>query len=154
MKKMAVKLPNDSSGLIFNTMQYQYFIASRFRNKKAVLDLTVKLRDKGKSVYCFVEDYDASESPEDYMQKFENIPNWQEDASVKGMFEKDMNALKDSETLVLLLPAGKSAHVEAGVAYGMGKKCIVIGEQKEAESLYLIFNQFYISVEEFIKNLD
>lgn len=139
---------------ILTCMNYQYFIASRFRNKQAILDLTQKLRQKGKTVYCFVEEYDNSETPEEYMEKFENIPNWREDASVKAMFEKDMQALKDSESLVLLLPAGKSAHVEAGAAYGMGKRCILIGEQKEAESLYLIFDEVYNSVDEFIGSLN
>lgn len=150
---MADKPPNGSLDLILNDMQYNYFIASRFRNKESVLDLTEKLRAKGRTVYCFVEDYDDNQSPEEYMQKFENIPDWREDQSVKDMFEKDMNALKYSDALILLLPAGKSAHVEAGAAYGMGKKCIVIGEQKEAESLYLIFNESYNSVEEFLENV-
>lgn len=135
-------------------MHYDYFIASRFRNKEAVLLLTSQLRQKNKSVYCFVEEYDDSQTPEEYMQKFESIPNWRDDASVKAMFEKDMNALKNSETLILLLPAGKSAHIEAGAAYGMEKKCIVIGEQKEAESLYRIFNESYESIDEFIGSLD
>jgi hypothetical protein len=153
MRKMAVKLQSGSSDLILNNMQYQYFIASRFRNKEAVLALTAQLRSKDKSVYCFVEGYDDSQSPEEYMQKFENVPHWQESELVKEMFAKDMNALKNSETLILLLPAGKSAHIEAGVAYGMGKKCIVIGEQKEAESLYLIFNEFYKTADEFVESL-
>ena len=53
----------------------------------------------------------------------------------------------------MLLPAGKSCHVEAGVAYGLGKKCILIGEQKEAESLYLIFNEVYATENDFLKTL-
>lgn len=134
-------------------MHFDFFIASRFRNKQAVLDLTEKLRQKGKTVYCFVEEYDDSQTPEEYMQKFENIPNWREDASVKTMFEKDMQALRNSDALILLLPAGKSAHVEAGAAYGFGKKCILIGEQKEAESLYLIFEEVYQSIDEFVESL-
>lgn len=134
-------------------MKYTYFIASRYRNKDAVLDLTEKLRVKGKSVYCFVEGSDDSLSPEEYMQKFENTPDWINNSFIKQMFETDMEALKHSENFVLLLPAGKSAHVEAGTAYGLGKKCILIGEQKEAESLYLIFNEVYNSVDEFVESL-
>lgn len=134
-------------------MHYDFFIASRFRNKQSVLDLTKKLRQKEKTVYCFVEEYDDSQTPEEYMQTFESIPNWREDESVNAMFEKDMRALRDSDSLILLLPAGKSAHVEAGAAYGMGKKCIVIGEQKEAESLYLIFDMFYSTIDEFVESL-
>lgn len=53
-----------------------------------------------------------------------------------------------------MLPAGKSAHMEVGIAYVMGKKCILIGEQKEAESLYLIFNEVYSSIGEFIASLE
>jgi len=135
-------------------MRYDYFIASRFRNKQAVLELTRLLREKGKTVYCFVEDYDEVSTPEEYMQTFENTPDWKNAPVVREMFEKDMTALRNSDTFILLLPAGKSAHVEAGAAYGMGKKCIVIGEQKEAESLYLIFNEFFTSSEEFIKTLN
>ena len=135
-------------------MKHDYFIASRFRNKTDVLDLTAKLREKGKSVYCFVEEYDDSQTPEEYMLQFENTPDWKNAPAIREMFEKDMSALKDSDTLILLLPAGKSAHVEAGAAFGFGKHCIVIGEQKEAESLYLIFNEFYNTVEEFINKLN
>jgi hypothetical protein len=140
-------------------MKYQYFIASRYRNKEIVLELTNKLRGKGKSVYCFIEgdgsdyplkDVEQRHEPEAFMKQFESIPNWQNDPAVKEIFDVDMNALKDSETLILLLPAGKSAHVEAGAAYGMGKHCIVVGEQQETESLYMIFNEFYNSIDEFI----
>lgn len=143
-------------------MKYDYFIAARWRNKEAVLDLTQKIREKGKTVYCFVEgdgtDYELktkeeSHDPETFMHHFESIPNWQNSSAVKEIFDLDMNALKDSESLILLLPAGKSAHIEAGAAYGMGKKCIVIGEQKETESLYLIFDEFYASVEAFLNGI-
>lgn len=53
----------------------------------------------------------------------------------------------------MLLPVGKSCHIEAGVAYGLGKKCIMIGKPKEAESLYLIFKEVYNSVEDFLKTI-
>ena len=59
---------------------------------------------------------------------------------------------KNSDVFVMLLPVGKSCHIEAGVAYGLGKKCILIGEQKEAESLYLIFNEIHSTVEDFFRN--
>ena len=142
-------------------MQYDYFISSRWRNKKVVLELTEQLRAKGKTVYCFFEgDGKSNEiwakkethTPEAYMEEFEQTPDWQENFAIRHMFETDMKALKQSHTLILLLPAGKSSHIEAGVAYGMGKKCILIGEQKEAESLYLIFDAFYQSIDEFVES--
>ncbi|MDO8269475.1 MAG: hypothetical protein Q7T54_02285 [Candidatus Levybacteria bacterium] len=143
-------------------MKYQYFIASRWRNKFEVLRLTKLLREKGKSVYCFIEgdgsnyelkDLEEKYSPEEFMKYFERIPDWPHNNAIKEIFDVDMNALKDSETVILLLPAGKSAHIEAGVSYGMGKKTILIGEQKEAEPLYMIFDEMYLTAEEFVKSL-
>ena len=41
---------------------------------------------------------------------------------------------------MLVLPSGKSGHIEAGIAYGMGKKCYAIGEFDATDSLYNIFD--------------
>lgn len=87
------------------------------------------------------------------MHDFENISDWRTNPEVKKVFDVDMDALKASAHVVLLLPAGKSAHIEAGVAYGLGKKLSVIGEQKEAESLYLIFGSFYESIDAFVSSI-
>lgn len=137
-------------------MQYKYFIASRWRNRDSVLALVHKLRAKGKSVYCFMETdnyHSIDEDPEAVMKAFEATDNWRHSDMVESIFKKDMDALRASEELILLLPAGKSAHIEAGAAYGMNKHCIVIGEQKEAESLYLIFNEEYPTIDAFIQSL-
>ncbi|KXK11108.1 MAG: hypothetical protein UZ22_OP11002000492 [Microgenomates bacterium OLB23] len=87
------------------------------------------------------------------MEKFESIPDWITSPAVKEIFDIDMNALRDSENLILLLPAGKSAHIEAGAAYGMGKNCIVIGKLEGTDSLYMIFNRFYDTIDKFIASL-
>lgn len=140
-------------------MKYQYFIASRWRNRDQIRELVKKLREKGKTVYCFMESVPSSaigainDDPEEVMHRFESISDWRNDERVKNIFEHDMNALKESAALILLLPAGKSAHMEAGAAYGMGKKLILIGEQKETESLYLMFDEVFSSIDDFIKSL-
>ena len=143
-------------------MKYEFFVASRWRNKEQVLELSGKIRAKGKSVYTFVEgdgtnyalkDAEQSHEPEEFMRKFESIPDWQHDSAIREIFDIDMNALRDSACLLLLLPAGKSSHIEAGAAYGMSKRLIVIGEQKETESLYLIFDEFYDTIDDFVKSL-
>ncbi len=138
-------------------MKYDYFVSSRWRNRDEVLDLVAKMRAKGRSVYCFLEsDYNAErlrQDPEVEMEGFESTPDWRNDAFVRGVFERDMRGLKDSERLVMLLPAGKSCHIEAGVAWGMGKECILIGEQEKAESLYLIFAKVYPDSDSFVSSL-
>lgn len=141
-------------------MQYDYFVASRYRNKPEVLRLVHALQEKGKKVYSFIES-DASQKhvgtvdgdAEEQMRLYEARENWQQDPAIQEIFESDMQALRSSDALLLLLPAGKSAHMEAGAAYGMGKKCILIGEQKETESLYLIFNEFYQTIESFLSSI-
>lgn len=137
-------------------MKYEYFVASRWRNRDQVLDLVSKLRNKGKTVYNFFESsnvlHHINNDPEDYMKDFEKL-DWEKDQYIKEIFINDMEAEKESENFIMLLPAGKSAHIEAGVAYGLGKKCILIGEQKEAESLYRIFSEYYTSIDDFIVSL-
>lgn len=140
-------------------MKYDFFVASRYRNKEEVLRLVHAIREKGKSAYCFIES-EASlkhvgkldENAQEQMTRYE-LKDWKSDEGIREIFEMDMTALKNSKAIVVLLPAGKSVHIEAGVAYGMGKECILIGEQKEAESLYLIFNKIYPIIDEFIKSL-
>ncbi len=111
-------------------------------------------------MYCFLESsanskYVTSDtaSAEESATNFENLPNWRTNAIVYEIFETDMEGLRQSMNFILLLPAGKSAHIEAGAAYGMGKHCIVIGEQKEAESLYLIFHEHYNAAYNFIEKV-
>lgn len=141
-------------------MHYDYFIASRFRNRDSVLPFVEQLRNHGKSVYCFLETAVSQEhvgglddNAEHSMQAFESIADWWNDVRVKEIFETDMQALRSSDALVLLLPAGRSAHMEAGVAYGLGKRCIVVGDQKETESLYLVFAEHYDTAEQFFAKL-
>jgi hypothetical protein len=140
-------------------VHYDYFIASRYRNKDAVLELAHRIRESGKSAYCFVETPGfrgrattvQNDDPEAYMREFEALPDWHNDPGVRTIFDSDMRALRESENVILLLPAGTSAHIEAGVAYGLGKRLILIGERKETESLYLIFDERYSSTRNFIE---
>lgn len=140
-------------------MKYDYFVSSRWRNRDQILELVGKLREKGKTVYNFMESTPSSEvgaiedNPEEVMANFETIPNWREDKRVKNIFATDMNALRDSEKFIMLLPAGKSCHIEAGAAYGLGKKLILIGDQKETESLYLIFSEIYNTINDFTRSV-
>ena len=61
---------------------------------------------------------------------------------------------KNSKNLLLVLPAGKAAHIESGIAYGLGKKCYAIGEYEATDTLYNIFDKIFeneVELEEFLK---
>lgn len=137
-------------------MKYDFFVSGRWRNRDNVLDLTKRIREKGYKAYCFLEAthsiHRIQDDPEQSMVAFEKL-DWRNDPYVKEVFHNDMEGEKNSEKFVMLLQVGKSCHIEAGVAYGLGKECILIGEQKEAESLYLIFQKQYQTVDEFLKTL-
>lgn len=138
-------------------MKYQYFISSRWRNRDQVMSLALKLRKKGKSVYCFMEEKHnpgtIHDDPDEVMTKFEARKNWRKDPFVKRIFQRDLTGLKASKCVIVLLPGGKSTHIEAGIAFGLRKKLILIGEQKETESLYLIFNEVYKTPSQFLKSV-
>lgn len=138
-------------------MKYDYFVSGRYRNKENVLNLTKRLREKGKTAYCFVESAASVKNvggihadSEAAMQQFENLPDWWNNENVREVFDTDFDAQKNATNFILLLPAGKSAHIEAGIAYGLGKHCIVVGKQESAESLYMIFDEHYDTPEEFL----
>jgi len=56
----------------------------------------------------------------------------------KAGFDLDMNALKECDACVLVLPSGRSASFEFGWAIGAGKKgAVVMFEKCEPELMYL-----------------
>lgn len=140
---------------------YDFFIAGRTRNKEKILKVCEIFDSLQISYYCFLKNeeshkeagLDINESPEELMRKFESM-NLESD-SVQTIFNHDIEAEKNSKNLLLVLPAGKSAHIEAGIAYGMGKKCFALGEYEATDSLYLIFNKIFADEAEltdFLKN--
>ena len=86
-------------------------------------------------------------------QEFEAL-GLKSDIVVK-LFKEDLEGEKNSKNLLLVLPAGKAAHIEAGIAYGLGKKCYAIGEYEVTDTLYNIFEEIFSNekeLEEFLKN--
>lgn len=110
------------------------------------------------SYYCFLKyednwDYgNKDQTPEERQKEFESLDL--KDDIVLNLFNSDMKGEKNSKNLLLVLPAGKAAHIEAGIAYGLGKKCYAIGEYDATDTLYNIFDTIFkdkTELEEFIK---
>ncbi len=134
-----------------------YTVLSKFKNKEKVDYLVEKIREKGKTCYNFC-DVPADPSnpdthPEDQMKKFESTKDFHNNDYFKYIFEKDLKGLKEAEKVIVLLPAGNSVHIEVGIAFGLGKPLILIGELEKPESLYLIFKERYGTIEDFLKTL-
>ncbi len=72
---------------------------------------------------------------------------------VLNLFHTDLEGEKNSDNLLLVLPAGKAAHIESGIAYGLGKKCYAIGEYEQTDTLYNIFEEIFDDEDELEKFL-
>lgn len=133
---------------------YDFFIAGRTRNKEKILEICNIFDSLDISYYCFLKNkeshkeagLDLNQNPEELAKNFENMKL--DSNAVQTIFKHDIEAEKKSKNLLLVLPAGKSAHIEAGVAYGLGKKCYAIGEYEVTDSLYLIFDKIFVDEKE------
>ncbi len=129
--------------------KYDFFIAGRWRNHDTVKEVLDIVRSHGFTAYCFIEnlyegekvDFNFSEDIETIMQKLESLP--QDDPFVRKVFNIDIEAEINSKNFLLVLPAGISGHVEAGAAFGMGKKCYAFGKLEKTETLYNIFDKTF-----------
>ena len=127
--------------------KYNFFIAGRTRNRENILKICRIFDELNISYYCFLKNEESHrEAGLDVNDKnladiFDSLDIG--DERVKTIFEHDLNGEKNSDNFLLVLPAGNSAHVEAGIAYGLGKKCYAIGEYDTTDSLYLIFDKIF-----------
>lgn len=139
--------------------KYDFFIAGRARNKENILKIC-DIFDKYKiSYYCFLKNEDdwgygnPTQTPEERQKEFESLGLKSE--VVLTLFNNDLEGEKCSDNLLLVLPAGKAAHIESGIAYGLGKKCYAIGEYEATDTLYNIFEAIFQNEDElemFLKN--
>lgn len=139
--------------------KYKFFIAWRARNRENILKICEIFDELKLSYYCFLKEESYSsygnenQDAETKQKEFESYGLKSE--KVIEIFNKDMEAEKNSDNFLMVLPAGKSGHIEAGVAYGLGKKCYAIGEFDATDSLYNIFEEIFKDekeLKEYLKN--
>ena len=128
--------------------KYDFFIAGKTRNKDNILKICDIFDAHNISYYFFLKNDDTmkrygddNKSDEENMEVFESL-DLKSDVVLK-IFNEDLENERASKNFLLVLPAGKSGHIEAGIAYGMGKKCFAIGEFDATDSLYNIFESIF-----------
>lgn len=114
------------------------YIASSWKNAGLVANLASLLRLWGYQVYAFCEEerghfvFDARDWQGKDLSKMTAREMYHHPAATKA-FEVDKAGCDWAETVLLLNPAGRSSHLEAGYAVGQGKHLIVIGEPHPGE---------------------
>ena len=92
------------------------YIGAKFGNKDKVISLSKKLEEKDIiNNYNWAFDLKEEESEEDLIESA----------------KKELNAIKDSDCVIFLLPLGRGSHVELGMALACGKQVILCGESDE-----------------------
>jgi hypothetical protein len=131
------------------------YLASSWRNKEQP-EAVARLRYLGHEVYDFrnpgngVKGFAWSELDPDWK-------NWTASQYIKNLttnpiaalgFTTDFRAMMWSDTCVMLLPCGKSAHLEAGWFCGQGKRCIIVTQDgEEPELMALLATDIVDSIE-------
>jgi len=104
------------------------YLASSWKNEKIVNNLAKILRGNGYVVDAFTDTstgrfvFHFSEiGPIDKLQAISFL----KDSRSQKAFQEDKKWLNWCDCCILLLPAGKSTHLEAGYAKGCGKKLVI-----------------------------
>lgn len=129
------------------------YVASSWRNEYQP-DVVSALREDGHDVYDFRKDgFSWSQvdedwknwTPERYRELLLDARNGFNETIARG-FSRDMQALIDCDLCVLVLPSGRSAHLEAGWAVGAGKKMIVLLLGPLEPDLMYLMSQFPVAL--------
>ena len=134
-----------------------YMVIGRVRNHENVTKLVNGIEKKGYSCFNFLDKPAAPDSPdlpwEEQMKILESDKDFWNNPVHRHIFETDMSGLRNANTIVLLLPAGLAAHMEAGAAYGLEKKLVIVGEVEKTETNYLMFDERYSNIESFLDSI-
>lgn len=122
--------------------RWDVYVASSWKNKH-MDDVLAALRGRGLSVYDFRDPMTAF----NWRQVHDAPFPWHRDEVVRALahplarrgFKGDTDAMKASRVCVLVLPCGRSAHMEAGWMAGAGRPVFVyMPEPGEPDSAHIM----------------
>lgn len=143
------------------------YLASSWRNLRQP-DVVTILRDAGHLVYDFRNPQVGYANPDPNAYGFhwsEIDTEWQgwthqqyvgslDHPVAQQGFRSDWDAMRWADTGVLLLPSGRSAHLEAGYFSGAGKDLfILLGGAVEPELMYKMATAVCLNVDELLDKL-
>jgi len=146
------------------------YISSSWRNPRQPY-LVEELRKRGHKVYDFRHPSGRNDSNvwesvskkhglnEAYVQGTLVTADFKDmlsDEDSTERFREHFDAMNDADTCILLLPCGRSSHIEAGYMAGAGKRVFVMDMSQEVtpELMYLALDGYFDSLEELYKAVD
>ena len=120
------------------------YVASSWRNDYQP-DVVARLREEGHDVYDFRNPAEGDNGfhwseidPEWKAWKWDEFIKSLQHPVAQAGFKKDMDALRAADATVLVMPCGRSAHLELGYAIGAGQTTVILLEDGEPELMYLM----------------
>lgn len=138
-------------------MKRKIYLIGSLRNPK-IQSAAKILRDAGHEV--FDDWYAAGPTADDEWQNYENVRGRDYISALNShharhAFALDKQHLDGADTGVLLMPAGKSAHLELGYLKGQGKDCHILLEEAPArfELMYRFANGVWWDIDTLVAAL-
>lgn len=140
-------------------MARSIYVIGSLRNPE-IPSLAKRLRDSGHDV--FDDWFAAGPEADDYWRDYErgrghDIRQALTGYAARHVFEFDVHHLDRCDTSVLVLPAGRSGHLELGYARGRGKDTAILmeGEPDRYDVMYRFANLgVFLDKESLIERLD
>lgn len=110
----------------------KFYVASSFKNMDAVHYVTNKLLNMG-----YLQTYDWTKNAQAKEKQTITLKDLME------IGQHEIQAVSDSDFVVILLPGGKGTHVELGIALGQNKKIFLYSEDGSiniAEATYTFYH--------------
>ena len=139
------------------------YVASSWRNEAKQQATVLALREAGHQVYDFRNPapgdtgfgWRQCATPEQLKDPARFRDEVLTHPIARAEFEKDMFALRYADATVLVLPCGRSAHLELGFAIGDSQRTIVLLDDpmSEPELMYLACSKLCVSIAEVVEAL-
>ena len=139
------------------------YVASSWRNESQPF-VVQRLRDEGFEVYDFRNPKEYAHESDEGFHWSDIDPEWMKwtpEQFINALdhplatagFKSDMEGIATAEALVLVMPCGRSAHLEMGYAAGAGIPIVILMADGEPELMYKMATAFAIDLDGMVQSL-
>lgn len=161
LRQAAVTATSEGESPILE-VRVKVYVASSWRNIERHREVVKAVREAGHEVYDFTDPENGK--PFSWSQVTDLDCTKLSGPQVVGVLEQprseegftsDMTAPANADAVILVMPCGRSAHLELGYAVGASKLTIVLlGEQQEAELMWSMVNAIVTDIDTMLVALD
>ena len=136
---------------------HKFYVASSWRNMRQP-GIVQALRDAGHEAYDFKDPLDNGGTGFQWSEIDKDWKTWTPAQFRQALrhpiatvgFKRDWDAMNWADAFVLVMPCGRSAHLELGWAVGAGKPTAILLADGEPELMYEMVTKLCITEEELL----